>query len=82
MSVWGFFIGKLCRSIRLRRNSTGTGFEITMPGSDAATAPRGLKILVVGPSAAGKSALANFLGDPECDSLQQPATYNETKGVR
>ena len=58
------------------------GFEITMPGSDAATAPRGLKILVVGPSAAGKSALANFLGDPECDSLQQPATYNETKGVR
>ena len=53
-----------------------------MPGSDAATAPRGLKILVVGPSAAGKSALANVLGDPECDSLQQPATYNETKGVR
>ena len=54
-----------------------------MPSAGDATRPSGLKILIVGPSASGKSALANFLlGEQERDGLQMPSTYNETKGCR
>ena len=56
---------------------------VTMPSAGDATRPSGLKILIVGPSASGKSALANFLlGEQERDGLQMPSTYNETKGCR
>eukprot|EP00615_Pteridomonas_danica_P009275 CAMPEP_0114363556 /NCGR_PEP_ID=MMETSP0101-20121206/26689_1 /TAXON_ID=38822 ORGANISM="Pteridomonas danica, Strain PT" /NCGR_SAMPLE_ID=MMETSP0101 /ASSEMBLY_ACC=CAM_ASM_000211 /LENGTH=197 /DNA_ID=CAMNT_0001510325 /DNA_START=18 /DNA_END=611 /DNA_ORIENTATION=- len=47
------------------------------------SAPTGMKIIIIGPSGSGKTAISNYLaGQTNNDSLEAPATYNETKGVR
>ena len=52
-------------------------------GFEDATRPNGMKVLVVGPSASGKTIISNFLaGNEEQEALKPPTNYNETKGVR